>query len=162
MVVRKYRDKLLKLLVLALVVVGTGCAHTDKASDESDKKVQADKPELYDDSSTDVINSLSEEEIAERQPMNIEQLLRGIAGVTVDQRADGSFRIRIRGERSIAGPDTPLYVVDGVPTQPMAGSGLIGLSVYDIKSIKVLKGSAAAIYGMRGANGVVVIETKEP
>jgi TonB-dependent SusC/RagA subfamily outer membrane receptor len=54
-----------------------------------------------------------------------------------------------------------LYVVDGVPIQPGPGGSLVGIDPYDIESIEVLKDPAdTALYGMRGANGVIVVKTK--
>lgn len=80
-------------------------------------------------------------------------------------------RILIRGANTITGNNQPLFVVDGVPVyNTQAGSGIAGvaqqsrindLNPNDIKSVRILKGpSAAAVWGSRAANGVVIIETK--
>ena len=54
-------------------------------------------------------------------------------------------------------------MIDGFPIQPGPGGALVGISPYDIESIKVLKDPVeTAIYGLRGANGVIVITTKRP
>ncbi len=67
--------------------------------------------------------------------------------------------IRIRGERSILGSNDPLLVLDGIPYE---GGGLNDINPQDIASIEVLKdASATAIYGSRGANGVILISTKK-
>ena len=56
-----------------------------------------------------------------------------------------------------------LYVVDGVTIQPGPNGALTGINPYDIESIKVLKDPAdTSMYGMRGANGVIVVTTKKP
>lgn len=55
--------------------------------------------------------------------------------------------------------NSPLYVIDGVQTTD--GSLFNGLNPYDIQSITVLKDASAAIYGVRGANGVIIVRTKE-
>lgn len=167
MAARRNIDRLLVTFMFCIFAVGAvGCAHTDDLgedeADDTDVEAKADIGIRNGARASDSVNYISSEEIEERQVMNLEELLRGTAGVEVNRTSDGGFRIRIRGERSISGSNEPLYVVDGVPTQPMVGSGLVGLNPQDIKSIRVLKGSAAAIYGMRGANGVVVIETKDP
>lgn len=91
---------------------------------------------------------------------NVGQALQGhAAGVTVTQNSSapgGSISIRVRGSNSISSSNEPLYVVDGFPT-----TGGIDLNPGDIASIDILKdASATAIYGSRGANGVVVITTK--
>lgn len=93
---------------------------------------------------------------------NVLQALSGRApGVQVVQNTGapgGGVSVRIRGTNSIQGSNEPLYVVDGFPT---AGSNPTILNNADIESIEILKdASATAIYGSRGANGVVLITTK--
>lgn len=91
---------------------------------------------------------------------NTAQALQGrAAGVQVTQSSKapgGTMSIRIRGSNSISSSNEPLYVVDGFPTN--TGKDI---NPTDIKSIEILKdASATAIYGARGANGVVLITTK--
>lgn len=98
----------------------------------------------------------------QRSPgQSIEEILKGrVAGVTVTQ-GEGGIAVRIRGATSIYGSNEPLYVLDGVPITPGPGGSLTGISPYDIESIRVLKDPAdTALYGMRGANGVIEIKTK--
>lgn len=81
-----------------------------------------------------------------------------VAGVSVTTSSEpgGASTVRVRGVGSINNND-PLYIVDGVPTN----SGLTGINPNDVESMTVLKdASAAAIYGSRAANGVVVVTTK--
>jgi TonB-dependent SusC/RagA subfamily outer membrane receptor len=60
------------------------------------------------------------------------------------------------------GSSQPLYIVDGVPFTPTNGSGLSGINPYDVASIKALRDPAdIAMYGVRGANGVIVIKLKK-
>jgi TonB-dependent SusC/RagA subfamily outer membrane receptor len=81
-------------------------------------------------------------------------------GVTIVQSARGGIAVRIRGISSFMASNEPLFVVDGSPMQPGPG-GSLALNAYDIASIRVLKDpSQTGIYGMRGANGVIVITTK--
>ena len=84
------------------------------------------------------------------------------AGVVVGRTADGNLTLRIRGgASSLYGNNAPLYIVDGVPFVPGTDGGLSGLNPYDISSIKVLKDATdITMYGVRGANGVIVIKTK--
>ena len=84
------------------------------------------------------------------------------AGVVIGRGADGSPTVRIRGgSSSMYGNNAPLYIVDGVPFSPSAEGGLSGINPYDIESIRVLKeASDLTMYGVRGANGVIVIKTK--
>ena len=95
----------------------------------------------------------------------IEKVLQGrVAGVTVSRTPDGGIAVRIRGgSGSVYGNNEPLYIIDGMPIQPGPNGTLTGINPYDIESIKVLKDAAdTAIYGMRGANGVILITLKKP
>jgi TonB-dependent SusC/RagA subfamily outer membrane receptor len=94
----------------------------------------------------------------------LERVLQGrVAGVTVSRSPDGGIAVRIRGAASIYGNSEPLYVLDGMPIQPGPNGSLTGINPSDIESIKVLKDAAdTAMYGVRGANGVIVIKTKRP
>jgi TonB-dependent starch-binding outer membrane protein SusC len=105
---------------------------------------------------------VTSEDISRAPGQSIEEHLRGkVAGVTVTRTAEGGIAVRIRGATSIYGSSEPLYVLDGVAITPGPGGALTGIDPYDIESIKVLKDPAdTAMYGMRGANGVIVITTK--
>jgi TonB-dependent SusC/RagA subfamily outer membrane receptor len=84
-------------------------------------------------------------------------------GILVTRTADGGIAVQIRGASSFYASNQPLYVIDDVPIQPGPGGALTGINPHDIESIKVLKNpSDIGIYGMRGANGVIVITTKKP
>lgn len=102
------------------------------------------------------------EEIEKRQVSNVTQALSGsVAGVQTTssngQPGTGAT-IRIRGFGSINAGMTPLYVVDGVPYD----GDIASINTQDIESISVLKdAAAAALYGARGANGVILIQTKK-
>ena len=98
------------------------------------------------------------------QPVNnaFEALQGKAAGVDIQssQRPGTIGSIRIRGNRSLTASNTPLFVVDGIPL--LSGSSIETLNPRDIESISVLKdASATAIYGSRGANGVVIVTTKQ-
>lgn len=83
--------------------------------------------------------------------------LAGVTATTAEGSPDADVRIRVRGGMSITGDNSPLYIVDGIQVE----NGLSSISPQDIQSIDVLKDAAAtAIYGARGANGVIVITTK--
>lgn len=107
---------------------------------------------------TGAISSVSEKEITAQPVVNVSQALQGrIAGVTVVNNGSPGEApvIRIRGVGTINNA-SPLFVVDGFPT-----SDLNSFNPKDIESVDVLKdASAAAIYGSRAANGVVLITTK--
>ena len=95
------------------------------------------------------------------QPVTrIEDALQGrMSGISVMSSGvpGGDLKIRVRGASSINKSNDPLYVVDGI----VRTSGLEGINPEDIQSIQVLKdASSTAIYGSRGANGVVLVTTK--
>lgn len=110
---------------------------------------------------TGSVASVNAKDLAEAPTANFDQALAGrVAGVQVTSR-DGTpgapLQIIIRGGNSITGDNSPLYVVDGVPLE---GFDPATINTRDIKSFDILKdASATAIYGSRGANGVVVINT---
>jgi TonB-dependent SusC/RagA subfamily outer membrane receptor len=107
--------------------------------------------------------AVSSEQIAQTPGDPIEKLLMNRSpGVWVGRAADGSLAVRIRGGSSLYGNNDPLYIVDGTPYTPGSGGALTGLNPYDIESIKVLKDPAElSMYGSRGANGVIIIKTKQ-
>ncbi len=109
---------------------------------------------------TGAVTSVSADQLLKAPVAGIDQALQGrAAGVTVTTgsgQPGEAATIRIRGIGSALGGNDPLYVVDGVIT-----GDIKWLSPSDIKSMEILKdASATAIYGSRGANGVILIETK--
>ncbi|HJU75606.1 MAG TPA: TonB-dependent receptor plug domain-containing protein [Gemmatimonadaceae bacterium] len=85
-------------------------------------------------------------------------------GLSITRTPDGHIAVQLlSGPSSFYSSNAPLYVLDEVPFQPGPGGALIGINPYDIASIKVLKNPTdTAMYGVRGANGVIVITTKKP
>ena len=84
-------------------------------------------------------------------------------GVEVTRTTDGGVSVRIRGTTSIHGSNEPLYVLDGIEIEPGPGGSLAGINPYDIATIQVIADPAGeARYGVRGANGIIVINTKRP
>ena len=108
-------------------------------------------------------STVTSEDIDRSPGMPIEQqLMNKVPGVEVSRTASGDIAIRIRGGSSLYGNNEPLYVVDGIAVQPGEGGGLPGVNPYDISSIQVLKdATGTSMYGSRGANGVIVIKTKQ-
>lgn len=126
---------------------------------------------------TGAISSVTAKQITEMPITNLGQAMQGrIAGVDVAQAGSkpGSVpNILIRGRRSFNAGNNPLYVVDGIPMAgdrnelmsgrpfDFASGGYEDINPNDVQSLEVLKdASAAAIYGARGANGVILITTK--
>jgi TonB-linked SusC/RagA family outer membrane protein len=116
---------------------------------------------------TGSVVSVKSESLAQRPATNVEQQLSGkVSGVNVSTnsgRPGGNTNIIIRGANSVNSNNSPLYVVDGVILSNGVTdvSPISYLSPNDIESMNVLKdASATAIYGARGANGVILITTK--
>ncbi|GAB4421337.1 MAG: SusC/RagA family TonB-linked outer membrane protein [Bacteroidia bacterium] len=124
------------------------------------------------------VTEVAGSEFTEAREVNIANALSGkIAGVNISNLATGpagSARITIRGNVSINGNNQPLFVVDGIPIDNSnlgsagmwggtdGGDGISSLNPDDIETITVLKGnSAAALYGSRASNGVILITTKK-
>ncbi|MGI4871690.1 MAG: SusC/RagA family TonB-linked outer membrane protein [Janthinobacterium lividum] len=115
---------------------------------------------------TGAVSSVNAQQIASQPVPDVSQALQGqAAGVTVTQNSGapggaGGTAVRVRGITS-AGYNAPLYVIDGFPLPSNDENQLNAISPNDIESIDVLKdASATAIYGVRAANGVVLITTK--
>jgi TonB-dependent SusC/RagA subfamily outer membrane receptor len=90
-------------------------------------------------------------------------LMTRFPGVWVARTPEGGLAVRIRGASSVNASTAPLYVIDGIATEPGPNGSLTGVNPQDIETIKVLKDAAStAMYGLRGANGVIVIKTKRP
>jgi TonB-dependent SusC/RagA subfamily outer membrane receptor len=123
------------------------------------------------------VTQIEGDKFTESRAVNLGNALTGkIAGVNVSPPASGaagSTRVVIRGGSNLGGNDQPLYVINGMPMDTGnlgsagmwggndAGDGLASINPDDIESISVLKGNAAAaLYGARAANGVVLITTK--
>lgn len=109
---------------------------------------------------TGALTSVSSKDFDKQPLSDVSQALQGrAAGVQVTQTSGapgGSYKIRIRGANSITGSNEPLYVVDGQFVD------ISTVNVNDVQSMEVLKdASSTAIYGTRGANGVVLITTKK-
>lgn len=111
---------------------------------------------------TGSIVSMNAEDIASRPVQNAMQAMQGKAAgvdITSNERPGTVGSVTIRGVRSISASNAPLYVVDGIP---LTSGGIDFINPNDIETIDVLKdASATAIYGSRGANGVVIVSTKK-
>lgn len=108
-------------------------------------------------------SSVDAAELKPTRAARAEELLEGrFAGVQVF-RYPGGISIRIRGTSSLLGSNEPLYVVDGITVAHVPGGALLGINPQDIERIEVLKDiGSTSFYGVQGANGVVLITTKQP
>jgi len=123
-----------------------GCAHANNGS------VNRPAPRVR--------AALTAEDIEHAPGVPIEQLLATrVAGITLTQARDGHLVMRIRGQTPLLGDQDPLFVVNGIPLGRAVNFSAINR--FDIASIDVVKDAAGmALYGIRGANGVIVVRTK--
>jgi TonB-linked SusC/RagA family outer membrane protein len=104
------------------------------------------------------ITSVQSDELEQVPVATFDQALQGKTTGVYIAAGSGDTKVRIRGNASITGNNSPLYVMDGVPIE---GSVFASLNVNDFESISVLKdASASSIYGSRASNGVILITTK--
>lgn len=138
-----------------LVGLISGCAHgipTPEAGAEPEPAVLAPR--------TGTIVTSDDLDRTPSEPIE-NVLMAKVPGIWVTRTPDGGIAVRIRGSTSLYGSNEPLYVIDGIPIQPGPNGSLSGINPRDIASIEVLKdATSTAMYGMRGANGVIVIKTK--
>ena len=106
-------------------------------------------------------NSATSDEWRGQPAGRAEELFVGrFPGVQVFQ-VPGGISVRIRGANTITGSTEPLYVIDDMPIEAGPGGALMGINPADIEKIEVLKDAGStAMYGSRGANGVVLIRMK--
>ena len=110
---------------------------------------------------TGSLTSVSTKDFAQQPVSRIDQVLEGRASGVQVTNASGApgadVRIRVRGSNSIQGDNNPLYVIDG-----FVGGDFNTINPNDIETLQVLKDAAStAIYGSRGANGVIIVTTKK-
>ena len=135
------------LRIALLAVVATGCAGGGSVPNTP---------------SPEAGRSVTAKDVQQTPTESVEKMLEGrFPGVVVQRTPEGGLMIRMSGASSLHGSNTPLYVIDGVPVEAGPNGDLTGINPYDIQSIRVLKDPAnTAMYGVRGANGVIVIKTK--
>ena len=151
-------------ILLAALLLVSSCATTSAQNEEpnsTDEKVDIGYGSIEQDKVVGSISIIDGEETQNVQPETIADMLRGrAAGVQVREVAGGGIQVRIRGNRSFYGGNDPLYVIDDMAIQAPDGI-LYHINPRDVDSITVLKdASSTAIYGSRGANGVILIKTK--
>ena len=106
-----------------------------------------------------VPNSLSQADYGAARVAGVEELLRTIPGVNVIWGVRG-FSVQIRGTNTLTGGSEPLYLIDGMPIVGTQ-NGALPVNTMDIECVEVLKDVGhTSIFGVRGANGVVLITTR--
>jgi TonB-dependent starch-binding outer membrane protein SusC len=127
----------------------------------SDRSRNVETPVAIQDTTNSNRSIVDANELDDIPNANIAQMLMGrFPGVMVQETGGGGISVRIRGGNAMGMGQEPLYIVDGIAVQ-VGSDGVLPINVRDIESIEVLKGAAeSAVYGIRGANGVIVIKTK--
>lgn len=142
----------------------SGCYHSGSKAREDLKgeKVEVGYGTQTQNEVTGSIASVDLGRQGARNVAHIEEMLQGrVAGVSVRRLPSGEFSVRVRGSGTFYGNGEPLYVVDGVQMPP-GPTAVRGINPRDVARIEVLKdASATAIYGVRGANGVILITTRK-
>ena len=133
-------------LPAALIVGALGCSHSHQAISSSVK------PQSHSD--------LTAEDIARSPGTPIEQLLAAhVPGLMLSRSSDGRMLLTIRGQSTLSEAKEPLFVVNGVPLGNAANFSAVSRN--EIESIVVLRDAAsAAMYGVQGSAGVILVKTK--
>jgi TonB-dependent SusC/RagA subfamily outer membrane receptor len=132
--------------VVLTATVGTGC-HQRQAADPGTAQ-EAKR--------SDNANVLERHEMNPSASSFLELIQGRLAGVLIRQRG-ASLSVQIRGQGSINSSNEALIMIDGIET---GARSLTSINPRDVERVEVLKDGAAAIYGMRGANGVLLITTR--
>ena len=130
--------------VLAACVAVLGCHH--RTADDPERAPAMGNP-----------NVLERAELERYAVSSMEELLQGrLPGVLVRRRG-ANISVQIRGQNSVNSSNEALIIIDGVDSSPRA---LMSLSPRDVDRVEVLKDGSAALFGVRGANGVLLITTR--
>jgi TonB-dependent SusC/RagA subfamily outer membrane receptor len=157
-----------RLLLVSCGVVfitGLGCAkgNSPRLPEPKDDEISIGYGTESKEAFTGSASSLSADDMKDRSAKTVAEMLEGrVPGLQVFRRPNGEYSLRIRGSRSLQSNDDPLVVIDGTPIQSGGlRDAFAGLTPQDIQRIDVLKDAGStAVYGVRGANGVIVIRTK--
>ena len=108
------------------------------------------------------ITTITAEDIEHAPGLSLEQLLvTRVPGLSLSRAPDGHLVIHIRGTTTFLGDQEPLFIVNDLPLENPVGGNLSSINPRDIESIQVLRDAAStAQYGLRGANGVIIIKMK--
>jgi TonB-dependent starch-binding outer membrane protein SusC len=152
-------------LAFALVVGCTGPGARQLERPAPDDAVSVGYGTQLKRNTTGAVSSVTPAEGDPRYTRVEEMLLARVPGLELIPISSGGYTLRIRGARGLRGTlagDEPLLVIDGLPVAFGAlGSSLAGIAPQDVARIDVLKDAGStAIYGSRGANGVIIITTK--
>ncbi len=145
-----------KLCVTLTLFLLTGCALTPGSAPPEPEGTDIGYGTIDPEHSAGTAVTVDAEDPATGRTRSFFEMLARVPGVQVVNMAGGDVRVRVRGASSFQADTDPLFVLDGVLLP-----GLAGINPADIESITVLKdASETAIYGSRGANGVILLRSK--
>ena len=149
-----------RLLLAALPLV-VACYSNPKPQPPATGEVDVGYGTIDHADATGAVASADSDDMGRARYTRVEEMIAArFAGVFVNANGDGTYTIRIRGANSINSGNEPLVVVDGVPASSQGVLAMINPN--DVRRIDVLRDAAStAIYGSRGANGVILIRTKD-
>lgn len=106
---------------------------------------------------------VTREQLARSPGEPLERVLeRHVPGIVLSRTSDGSTALRIRGTSSFTERNAfPLYILNGLPIPTGLEGAVPAIDTFNIETIRVLKGNEAAVYGIEGSNGVIVITTRK-
>jgi TonB-dependent SusC/RagA subfamily outer membrane receptor len=159
-----YRPFLNGLLSVSLLLL-VGCSSSNQSIQKksaNDDRVDIGYGRIDKSSVAGSVTTIDGADARAKGARSLADMLRGrVAGVVVTEGPGGSLKVRIRGARSFKGNNDPLFVLDGMPLMNVTDGMLYDLNPEDIESISVLKDiGSTSLYGMRGANGVILITTR--
>lgn len=146
----------------ALVAAGCGGNRTELDPQPESERVAIGYGTQDSRDLTGAVGSIDAERDEQPRVTRVEEMLEGrLAGVQVTRTGNG-YSVRVRGGSTLIGDGEPLFVIDGVPlSNPIPGQALAGINPADVARIDVLKDAgAAAIYGSKAGNGVILITTR--
>jgi TonB-dependent starch-binding outer membrane protein SusC len=152
-----------RLLCLALgtLVAAAGCRHVQAPAGNGPaaaEDVNIGYGTRGSGNVTGAVSSLNVEDMDQAEVASMERLLRGrVPGLQVIRRPGGEVVLRVRGMTTASGSAGPHVVIDGMASN---ARDLLGLPPEVVSRIDVLKDASAAVYGLRGANGVILVTTR--
>ncbi len=157
--------KLQHSCLLTVLLLNSISVDLEAADDLGIISIESSTIDVKTDTKTEVSNTavIDEERIETVDPKNLVDVLKTVPGMTSVARAGEMMQIRFRGvgqQQFMGEKPGVVIIVDGVPVMPKSGG--IRLNLTDIKSIKVVKGSASYLYGDGALAGALIITTKKP
>ena len=145
-----------RIFILLLLCTAVSCGGTYQAEQRA-KAVNVGYGEVTRESLAYAVSSVDMKDVDKGIYNTIFDYLEGrVPGVQVVKTGTGTASVTVRGINSINSSTEPLYIVDGTQVFDISS-----INPRDVKSVDVLKDASAAIYGARGANGVIIITTKK-